>query len=308
MLQQSPDGTGLTGGGVPERSGVPARRSRRTFRFAEFEFRSETGQLSKHGIRIKVQTKPIQVLEVLLAKPGQLVTREELCRKLWPTGTFVDFENGLNTATNRLRTALGDSAEAPRYIETLPRLGYRFICPVVEMEENESAAISPDTGPQLKTNGVDAPSAGSCSLDPQIPANPRTPEVKSANRGSYRLRKFSQLAVLSILILTVVALIFGYVRSKAPGMHRQPIFKQLTFRAGVIGSARFAPDSKNVIYTAKWVGSERHTYLVDLKSSQSRALGFAPGALAAVSRNGDLALFRGIRLYGMAPSVFRASP
>jgi DNA-binding winged helix-turn-helix (wHTH) protein len=274
MLQESPDGTGSTGV-VPELSGVSAKRSRRTFRFADFELRSETGQLSKHGIRIKVQTKPIQVLEALLANPGQLVTREELCRKLWPADTFVDFENGLNTATNRLRTALGDSAEAPRYIETLPRLGYRFICPVVEIKENKSAAISPDVGPHLKTNGVDAPRADSCSLDPRIPANPRTPEVKSANPGTNRVRKFSQLAVLGILLLGIVALIFGYVRSKTPGMHRQPIFRQLTFRAGVIGSARFAPDSKNVIYTAKWGGSDRHTYLVDLRSFQSRTLGFA---------------------------------
>ncbi|MGI9073960.1 MAG: winged helix-turn-helix domain-containing protein [Bryobacteraceae bacterium] len=288
MLQESPDGTGLTGG-VPGVSGVPARRSRRTFRFAEFELRSETGQLSKHGTRIKVQTKPIQVLEALLAKPGQLVTREELCRKLWPAGTFVDFENGLNTATNRLRTALGDSAEAPRYIETLPRLGYRFICPVVEIEENESAAIAPNAGPQLETQGVDAPSAGSRSSYTHISANPRTPEVQSASPRSYRLRRFFQLAALSILVLAVIALILGYVRSKAPGMHRQPIFGQLTFRAGVIGSARFAPDSKNVIYTAKWGGSDRHTYLVDLKNSQSRTLGVAPGALASVSRNGDLA-------------------
>jgi eukaryotic-like serine/threonine-protein kinase len=288
MLQESPDGTGLTGG-VPERSGVPARRSRRTFRFAEFEFRSETGQLSKHGIRIKVQTKPMQVLEVLLAKPGQLVTREELCRKLWPAGTFVDFENGLNTATNRLRTALGDSAEAPRYIETLPRLGYRFICPVVEIEENESAAISSNAESQLESNGVSATSAAvSRSVHPQIPAKPQPHTVKSANPGRYSLRRVSQIAALSILVLAV-ALIFGHVRSKAPGKHRSPIFKELTFRAGVIGSARFAPDSKNVIYTAKWGGSDRHTYLVDLKSSQSRTLGFAPGVLASVSRNGDLA-------------------
>src|SRR5947199_9050506 len=97
-------------------AGAPERRLRRILRFGAFELRSESGQLSKHGIRIKVQTKPIQVLEALLARPGELVTREELRKKLWPAGTFVDFENGLNTATNRLRTALGDSAEAPRYI------------------------------------------------------------------------------------------------------------------------------------------------------------------------------------------------
>jgi eukaryotic-like serine/threonine-protein kinase len=284
MLQESPDSIASTGG-VPEEPGVPVRRSRRTFRFAEFEFRSETGQLSKHGIRIKVQAKPIQVLEALLERPGELVTREELCKKLWRAGTFVDFENGLNTATNRLRTALGDSAEAPRYIETLPRLGYRFICPVAEIEESESRAILPNAEPEGEAESPDARN----SLDRQRSANPQTFEVKSANTGNYRLRRYFQIAALSVQILTVIALIFGYVRSQAPAMHRQPIFRQLSFRAGVIGTARFTPDSKNVIYTAKWGDSGQHTYLVDLKGSHSRTLGFAPGALASVSRNGDLA-------------------
>jgi len=84
------------------------------FRFGVFELHAGRGQLFKHGVHIKLQIKPLQILEILVAKPGELVTREELCRKLWPTGTFVDFESGLNTATNRLRGALGDSAGAPR--------------------------------------------------------------------------------------------------------------------------------------------------------------------------------------------------
>ncbi|MGI8958275.1 MAG: winged helix-turn-helix domain-containing protein [Bryobacteraceae bacterium] len=284
MPSETPEGAGSSGG-VP---GVPARRSRRTFRFAEFELCSETGQLSKHGIRIKVQTKPIQVLEALLAKPGELVTREEICRKLWPAGTFVDFENGLNTATNRLRTALGDSAEAPRYIETLPRLGYRFLCPVIEVEANEPTALLPDAAAGSEISGIDLPSAGVNNLVPQLPAKPE-PNITSVNQRSYQLRRFFQIAAGCVLVLTVGALIFIYLRSRGHGIHRQPIFRQLTFRAGVIGSARFIPDSENVVYTAKWGSVERQTYLMDLRSSQSRALGFAPGVLAAVSRKGDLA-------------------
>lgn len=103
------------------------------FRFGPFELNTETSQLFKHGVHVRLQIKPLQILEALAQKPGQLVPREELFRKLWPTGTFVDFESGLNTATNRLRVALGDSAESPRYIETVPRLGYRFICPVISI-------------------------------------------------------------------------------------------------------------------------------------------------------------------------------
>jgi DNA-binding winged helix-turn-helix (wHTH) protein len=118
------------------------------FRFGAFELHAGTRQLFKHGVHIKLQIKPLQILEILVAKPGELVTREELCRKLWPTGTFVDFESGLNTATNRLRGALGDAAGAPRYIETVPRLGYRFICPVTSIpRETPADAVTPASPP-----------------------------------------------------------------------------------------------------------------------------------------------------------------
>jgi TolB-like protein/DNA-binding winged helix-turn-helix (wHTH) protein/Tfp pilus assembly protein PilF len=96
-------------------------------RFAAFEANCTTGELRKHGIRVKLQDQPFQILAMLLARPGELVTREEIRRSLWPSGTFIDFDNGLNTAINRLREALGDSAENPKFIETLPRRGYRFI-------------------------------------------------------------------------------------------------------------------------------------------------------------------------------------
>jgi eukaryotic-like serine/threonine-protein kinase len=99
-------------------------------RFGAFEVNFAAGELRKHGIRLKVQEQPFQVLELLLARPGELVTRETIQQELRPSGTFVDFENGLNTAINRLREALGDSAENPRFIVTEPRRGYRFIAPV----------------------------------------------------------------------------------------------------------------------------------------------------------------------------------
>jgi TolB-like protein/DNA-binding winged helix-turn-helix (wHTH) protein len=99
-------------------------------RFGAFEVNFAAGELFKHGIRLKVQEQPLQVLELLLARPGELVTREEIQQKLWPSGTFVDFENGLNTAINRVRETLGDSAENPKFVVTEPRRGYRFIAPV----------------------------------------------------------------------------------------------------------------------------------------------------------------------------------
>jgi DNA-binding winged helix-turn-helix (wHTH) protein len=97
--------------------------------FGPFELNRSTGELRKQGTRIRLQPKPMQILSALLEKPGELVTRDELKSRLWPDDTFVDFESGLNTAVNRVRIALGDSAEHPRYIATEARSGYRLIAP-----------------------------------------------------------------------------------------------------------------------------------------------------------------------------------
>ncbi len=99
-------------------------------RFDPFELDLSSGELSRRRRRIRLQPHPFQVLALLLEQPGKVVTREELHRKLWPTDTFVDFEAGLNTAIKKLREALADSPESPRFVETLPRRGYRFIAPV----------------------------------------------------------------------------------------------------------------------------------------------------------------------------------
>jgi DNA-binding winged helix-turn-helix (wHTH) protein/tetratricopeptide (TPR) repeat protein len=106
--------------------------------FATFEVDLRAGELRKQGKRIKVQEQPFHVLTVLLQRPGEVVTREELRSQNWPPDTFVDFDNSLNTAINKLREALGDSADSPRFIETLPRRGYRFLAPVSEDQTRRS--------------------------------------------------------------------------------------------------------------------------------------------------------------------------
>jgi TolB-like protein/DNA-binding winged helix-turn-helix (wHTH) protein len=103
-------------------------------RFGVFEVNPRSGELRKKGTRVKLQDQPLQILLAVLEKPGEMVTREELRAKLWPADTFVDFDHGLNAAVKRLRDALGDTAENPRYIETLPRHGYRFIAATVPEE------------------------------------------------------------------------------------------------------------------------------------------------------------------------------
>ena len=116
-------------------------RQARRYHFGVFEADEATGELRKQGIRIKVNVQPFQVLLMLLERPGELLTREEISRELWPDGTFVDYEHGVNSAVNRLREALGDTARNPRFIETLARRGYRFVAPVQRV--GQIAEVSP---------------------------------------------------------------------------------------------------------------------------------------------------------------------
>jgi len=129
----------------PERS--------RVVRFGTFEADLATRELRKSGVRIKLHGQPFELLAMLLERPGEAVPREELRQRLWSTDTFVDFDAGVNTAINRLREALGDSAESPRFIETLPRRGYRFIAPV----EAESSAQPVSHGDPAEPSVSEAP-------------------------------------------------------------------------------------------------------------------------------------------------------
>ena len=103
------------------------RPSQGIVRFGAFELDFRASELRKQGTKVKLQEQPFQILQVLLQRPGEIVTREELQQKIWPSDTFVDFDHGLYNAIKRLREALGDSADTPRFVETLSRRGYRFV-------------------------------------------------------------------------------------------------------------------------------------------------------------------------------------
>ena len=118
-----------------------AESSQARIRFGAFEYDPFAGELRKSGAKIKLQGQPIEILALMLARPGTLVTRSELQRRLWPDNTFVDFENSLNAAVKRLRAALGDSPEQPRFIETLARRGYRFIAAVQLAEPTQAKPL-----------------------------------------------------------------------------------------------------------------------------------------------------------------------
>jgi cholera toxin transcriptional activator len=114
----------------------------RRYRFGVFEVDAGTGELRRHGILIRLNGQPFQLLLLLLERPGELLTREEIARELWPDGTVVDFEHGVNSAVNRIRDALGDKAVDSRYVETLSRRGYRFIAPVERIEHLTPSALA----------------------------------------------------------------------------------------------------------------------------------------------------------------------
>lgn len=119
----------------------------KAIRFGTYEVDLRSGELRKNGLRVRLSGQPFQILIILLERPGELVTREELQKRLWPGDLFVDFDRGLNAAINRVREALGDSAENPRFIETLPRRGYRFIGQV----EPPPRANSTESQPAIKS-------------------------------------------------------------------------------------------------------------------------------------------------------------
>src|SRR5258708_18828850 len=117
--------------------------SPRILRFGTFEVNLQSGELRKGGVRIKLHGQPFEVLAMLLERHGQVVTREELRLRLWPTDTFVNFDHGVNTAINKLREALGDSADNPRFIETLPRRCYRLLAGMDELNRIPAEAGMP---------------------------------------------------------------------------------------------------------------------------------------------------------------------
>jgi DNA-binding winged helix-turn-helix (wHTH) protein len=120
--------------------------AKKVFRFGAFEADCASGELRKSGVRLKLQDQPFQVLLVLLERPGEVVSREELRQKLWPADTFVDFDHSLNTIINKLREVLGDSASNPRFIETLAKRGYRFLLPVEPARDSRGESTTTSAG------------------------------------------------------------------------------------------------------------------------------------------------------------------
>lgn len=138
------------------------------YKFGLFEANLESGELFRNGQKLRLQEQPFQVLVALLERPTEVVSREELRTRLWPSDTFVDFDHSLNTAINKLRDTLGDGASNPRFIETLPRRGYRFIAPVQPISNGNEAVAAPPTAADAGDETADLPKLAGAEL-PQIP-------------------------------------------------------------------------------------------------------------------------------------------
>ena len=142
----------------------PSNREARLLRFGVFEVDLDAGELRKNGARIRLQEQPFQVLAALLQNVGQVVTRDHLRETIWPADTFVDFDHSLNTAVNKIRESLGDSASSPRFVETLARRGYRFIAPV----DSLTTASTPAHTQEQQNDPATSSSAGQAALHPEL--------------------------------------------------------------------------------------------------------------------------------------------
>ena len=172
---------------------APPQNNSRIARFGVFELDLITGELRKSGVRLRLQGQPIQVLTLLLERAGDVVTREELRQKLWASDTFVDFDHSLNTAINKVRETLGDSASSPRFVETLARRGYRFIAPVqapVAVPPPQSASSGVTAEPSATASSARSEPAPAATLHPEL-------EVPIPRRGLTR----SLFALIQIMYL-----------------------------------------------------------------------------------------------------------
>ena len=253
-------------------------RKGRVVRFGAFEVEMDSGTLRKHGARLKLQGRPFQILEALLEKPGEVVTRDELRDCLWPADTFVDFESGLNTAANRLRIALGDSAENPRYVETVARTGYRFIGTVTEVIGTVTEA-----GPTP-------------ARDPVSPAATEGPSFLEPDQTVRRSARPRLLSIAGAVSLALIALLAS--RAMLPRVKAQPSFRRVTFRQGTLSNARFGPDGQTILYSAMWDAEPARIYVANTVSPESRQLEFEGDTLVGVSASAELGLLKSDPAHG----------
>jgi eukaryotic-like serine/threonine-protein kinase len=256
--------------GVPVHSSSQQNHSR--LRFGQFEADVQNEKLYKRGLPVRLENLPFRVLAALLEHPGSLVTREQLCARLWPDGTHVDFDEGLNTAVKKLRHALGDSSGTPLFIETIPRKGYILVAPVSKAE--------------VRTEGTN----GDRLSDAVHTASRSAAADTSAFPAAKPNRKFIYgMVVVAAACLAVILWQISRYRAVS-----QPNFVRLSFGRGVIMSARLTPDGQQVVYGAAWDGKPFRLLLGRVGNPDIRDLGVDADILA-ISRTGQMAILQNRR-------------
>ena len=207
-------------------------------RFGVFELDVRSGDLRRSGVRVHLQEQPLKLLQCLLERPGEVVTRDELRRRLWPNDTFVDFDHGVNAAVKRLREALADSADTQRFIETLPKRGYRFIAPVVRPDADRLTPA--DTHPAISGSVANAQTAV---------------EAGTGRAGAPRWHRWlvpaGAMALVAALATLAAWLRPSVAADPAPSMHMRP----LTTLTGSESGPTFSPDGTQVAFA--WDGEQR---------------------------------------------------
>ena len=245
------------------------------FRFGPFELDTRQGKLYRRGVLVSLENQAFLVLAALVQTPGVLVSREDLCKRLWPDGTNVDFDDGLNTAVRKLRHALHDSATKPLFIETVPRRGYVLVAPVIELS-SAPASLPPSNDGQSSQ------------------AVPLSPPVAAASPSSSPRRSWfgPAIAVIVAVLCFPVLLRLALRRGEPP---KEPQLTRISFGRGLIVSARFMPDGRGAVYGAAWEGKPIHLFWSAPGSPASHALG-ADADILAISRSNQMALLLRRRL------------
>jgi DNA-binding winged helix-turn-helix (wHTH) protein/dipeptidyl aminopeptidase/acylaminoacyl peptidase len=245
---------------------------RSSIRVGAFELDLQAGVLRKDGIRIRCQEQPLQVLAALAERPGELVTREELRRRVWPQDTFVDFDHALNTAIKKIRAALNDDADSPRYIETVPRRGYRLMAAV----EHEVTSVPVQATPVRTKYRTLVPAAG-----------------------------------IAIIFLAILGFIWRLAPWHGDAS-TTPQFQRLTFELPELGDARFTPDGASVVYFSRLYPNKGSLYAQRLGAPGPQELGIASSMLLAVSPHDELAILSeasnsqsGVSEHGMSGTLAR---
>jgi len=253
-------------------------RSGHLVRFKTFELNLRTRELRKNGLILKLHGHPIDLLEILLEQPGELVTRETLQKRLWPQDTFVDFEHGLNSSINRVREALGDKAEAPQFIETLPRLGYRFIASVEAVIADPSEPVpARDPAPLPDLQRMQEP------VSPTTNAGPSWPSVLHDRPSRSRWRWGIGIAVVLILFAGLGA---SWLLRQRDYFWKNPLngarVERLTDFEGDEFDASISPDGRFVAFSSDRAGKP-DVWLTEVGSGQF--VNISKGSVPALLHN-----------------------